>query len=237
MNAIALHIAPPDVVVSDIAVTDVDAPGRPDAVVIHLSGELDVVSAGTIDVLLSHAATGPTDELIIDLSHVVFIDCAGLRPLLAARDRLPGRMWIQHPSGQVRLLLDVTGLWSGFSVIERSVREVSTYAAERERASRALVVANSATEELELLVAGLHEAMRSRAVIEQAKGLMMGAHGCSANQAFERLTQVSQDHNVRVRDICAGLAAGAAGRRACPPGADVAAALRAVMRVRVGPGQ
>lgn len=222
MNAIALTLP--------VELTAPDSP-RPDVVAIHLSGDVDVVSAPAINALLAHAATGLADELVVDLSQVLFMDCAGLRPLLAARDRLPGRMWIQHPSQPVRLLLDVTGLWSLFSVIERPVHEVSTYAAERERASRALVVATSATEELELLVAGLHEAMRSRAVIEQAKGLLMGTHRCSASRGFERLSQASQDHNVRVRDLCAALTAGTAGRAACPPGADVAAAVRAALRV------
>ena len=221
MNAIARQTA-----ASDIPVL---GPPSANAVVVHLRGDIDVVSAETVDVLLRHAATIPTDELIIDLSQVVFMDGAGLRPLLAARDRLPGRLWIQHPSIQVRLLLDVTELWSVFSVIERSVHEVSTWAAERDRASRAVVAATDTSAELELLVAGLHEAMRSRAVIEQAKGLLMGTHRCSANEAFDRLTQASQDHNVRVRDICAALTAGAAGQTTSPHEANVAAALQALM--------
>lgn len=203
--------------------------------VIHLRGEIDLVSALTVNVLLSHAATGPTDELVIDLSQVAFMDCAGLRPVIAARDRLPGRMWIQHPSRQVRLLLEATGLWSKFSVVERSGDDGSTGATENARASRALMVATSATEELELRVAELQEAIRSRAAIEQAKGLLMGIHRCSAKRAFERLAQASQDHNVSVRDVCDALTAGAAGRSSCPPGADVAAALRAAMRVNVEP--
>ncbi len=122
MNAIASSLVPD---------TAVPAAPSPDAVAIHLRGDLDVVSAAAVDALLSHAATGPSDQLVVDLSLVVFVDCAALRPLLAARDRLPGRMWIQHPSPQVRLLLDVTGLWSVFSVIERSLHEVGTDAAER----------------------------------------------------------------------------------------------------------
>ena len=230
MDVIARRIAASDTSAADIAAPD---PPPADVVVIHLRGEIDMATAATVDVLLSHAATALMGKLIIDLSQVVFMDCAGLRPLLAAQGRLPGRMWIQHPSPPVRLLLDVTGLWSVLNVIERPPSGVSTYAAERGRAPRALVVATSATEELELLVAGLHEAMRSRAVIEQAKGLLMGVHDCSAHQAFQRLTQASQDYDVRVRDICAALTAGAAGRSTCPPGADVAAALRAVLRARV----
>lgn len=192
------------------------APAAPssNAEVIHLRGEIDLASASLVSIRLSRAATGRTDELVIDLSQVTFMDCAGLRPVIAARDRAPGRMWLQHPSGPVRHLLDVTGLWSKFSVVERS---------------------GDATDELELRVARLQEEIRSRAAIEQAKGLLMGIHRCSANRAFERLTKASQDHNVRVRDICDALTADAAGRSACPPGADVAAAMRAAMRVTVDP--
>ena len=44
---------------------------------------------------------------------------------------------------------------------------------------------------------GCTRAARSRAVIEQAKGLLVGTHRCSANEALDRLTQASQDHHVR----------------------------------------
>lgn len=53
------------------------------------------------------------------------------------------------------------------------------------------------------LVGQLNEAMASRAVIEQAKGILMGRHSCTADEAFEHLARASQDHNVKLREIAA----------------------------------
>ena len=43
--------------------------------------------------------------------------------------------------------------------------------------------------------------MRSRAVIEQAKGIIMGQRRCTAEEAFEALVTMSQDANRKLRDI------------------------------------
>jgi hypothetical protein len=40
-----------------------------------------------------------------------------------------------------------------------------------------------------------------RAVIEQAKGVLMLAHGVDADESFALLRAYSQDHNVKVRDL------------------------------------
>ncbi|MFL5830218.1 MAG: ANTAR domain-containing protein, partial [Solirubrobacteraceae bacterium] len=45
------------------------------------------------------------------------------------------------------------------------------------------------------------EAMRTRAVIEQAKGILMADHRITDEQAFQRLTQLSQHANVKLRDV------------------------------------
>jgi GAF domain-containing protein len=50
-------------------------------------------------------------------------------------------------------------------------------------------------------------AMESRAVIEQAKGIIMGQQRCDADQAFAILTKVSQDSNRKLRDVAAALVA------------------------------
>ncbi|HEY0485519.1 MAG TPA: GAF and ANTAR domain-containing protein [Mycobacteriales bacterium] len=48
-------------------------------------------------------------------------------------------------------------------------------------------------------------AMESRAVIEQAKGILMHEHRCDADRAFAILTRVSQQANIKLRDIAAQL--------------------------------
>jgi GAF domain-containing protein len=47
----------------------------------------------------------------------------------------------------------------------------------------------------------MRTAMQSRAVIEQAKGILMARHGCDADEAFRSLSKMSQDSNRKLRDI------------------------------------
>jgi GAF domain-containing protein len=47
----------------------------------------------------------------------------------------------------------------------------------------------------------LATAMQSRAVIEQAKGILMGAQRCTADEAFQILVRASQRENRKLRDI------------------------------------
>ena len=48
---------------------------------------------------------------------------------------------------------------------------------------------------------------KSRALIEQAKGVLIAAYGVNADDAFSILRQRSQDSNIKVRDIAAQLVA------------------------------
>ncbi|HEY2669885.1 MAG TPA: ANTAR domain-containing protein, partial [Rugosimonospora sp.] len=45
----------------------------------------------------------------------------------------------------------------------------------------------------------------SRAVIDQAKGIIMGERRCTAEEAFAILSKVSQDSNRKLRDVAAAL--------------------------------
>ncbi|MEV0881549.1 GAF and ANTAR domain-containing protein [Micromonospora echinofusca] len=58
----------------------------------------------------------------------------------------------------------------------------------------------------------MQEAMRSRAVIEQAKGIIMGERRCSADEAFTLLAKLSQDTNRKLREVAEALVANAAKR-------------------------
>jgi len=47
----------------------------------------------------------------------------------------------------------------------------------------------------------LSEAMQSRAVIEQAKGILMAVHRCDGDEAFRHLVRMSQTSNRKLRDV------------------------------------
>ncbi|MGW5669218.1 GAF and ANTAR domain-containing protein [Micromonospora sp. NPDC003776] len=51
----------------------------------------------------------------------------------------------------------------------------------------------------------MQEAMQSRAVIEQAKGIIMAQRRCSADEAFAILARVSQDANRKLREVAESL--------------------------------
>ncbi|MGY1685483.1 MULTISPECIES: ANTAR domain-containing protein [unclassified Geodermatophilus] len=59
----------------------------------------------------------------------------------------------------------------------------------------------SEREALHRLTANLEQALASRAVIDQAKGVLMGRLGVGADDAFARLVTLSNRLNVKVRDL------------------------------------
>jgi GAF domain-containing protein len=66
----------------------------------------------------------------------------------------------------------------------------------------AVAVANAALHQASIeLSQNLQRAMESRAVIEQAKGIIMGQRRCTADEAFESLRTQSQQRNIKLRDI------------------------------------
>jgi hypothetical protein len=52
----------------------------------------------------------------------------------------------------------------------------------------------------------LTQALESRDVIGQAKGIFMATHGVDADEAFERLRKESQTRNMKVRDLAERIA-------------------------------
>jgi GAF domain-containing protein len=64
----------------------------------------------------------------------------------------------------------------------------------------AIALANARTHaEAVALARQLQEALASRAVIEQAKGVLLGRHRCTPDEAFEVLVQRSQHENRKLR--------------------------------------
>jgi hypothetical protein len=77
---------------------------------------------------------------------------------------------------------------------------------------------------LELEVTQLRTAMASRAVIEQAKGVLMLLTGCAEQVAFDLLTHISSHTHRKVRDVAQEVVGSATGRCSLP--ADVKEILR-----------
>ncbi len=80
--------------------------------------------------------------------------------------------------------------------------ELGTYA--RAFAHEDLVDAHATTE-----VAQLREALSSRVLIEQAKGVLMARHGCDPDTAFTWLRRRARSTRVKLHDVCAEVVADA----------------------------
>ena len=82
------------------------------AVLVRPSGELDVMTAPALEQALA-GALGQQRDVLIDLSGVVFADCAGLRPIRRAVERPPDdatRVRIVGAPPRVERVLRLTGL-------------------------------------------------------------------------------------------------------------------------------
>lgn len=62
------------------------------------------------------------------------------------------------------------------------------------------------------VAAQLKEALNTRAIIDQALGIVMAQRRCTAREAFEILRQVSQDRNVKLHQLAASIVEKVSGR-------------------------
>jgi hypothetical protein len=76
----------------------------------------------------------------------------------------------------------------------------------------AVVSCALAYNEVSTLAGQLEEALASRDLIGQAKGILMKAEGCDANAAFDLLRRASQRTNRKLRDVAADVVASTTGR-------------------------
>ena len=78
--------------------------------------------------------------------------------------------------------------------------------AESFAAQAAAVITNAAQFRMSVeRIAQLRAALDTRPVIEQAKGIIMGRDGCSSDEAFALLVRMSQNQNIKLRDVAATL--------------------------------
>ena len=119
---------------------------------------------------------------------------ARVRSVLAVPAQLPDERWVV-----LNVYSDRAGVFTGDSVRLGQMVAAAIVAILQEAAERAA---------LKRLAANLEAALTSRAVIDQAKGVLIARHGGSAEQAFARLSGLSQVLNVKVRDLAPLVVAG-----------------------------
>ncbi|MFF3335521.1 ANTAR domain-containing protein [Streptomyces sp. NPDC002888] len=187
---------------------------------------------GCADLLAKSLAALSADvhRVEFDMSGVTFMDTAGLQFLELLEDysrRTGVPVATSGWSGQPRRILELTGLDTvdplrGAPVPSgpEPVREPDEPTPARspvalERAERLTVL----QEEIEQL----RHAIRTRPVIDQARGILMALHACTSDQAWEILRETSQHSNTKLRTVAEAITASVDGPT---PPEEVRAALR-----------
>ncbi|WKX08832.1 ANTAR domain-containing protein [Streptomyces sp. NL15-2K] len=189
---------------------------------------------GSADVLATTLAELParTCRLELDMTGVVFMDTAGLQFLETL-----GTYGLQHGTpvttanwqGQPRRILELVGLDTTDPL--RSTAHGSTPAPNPPASS---AVALEREEQLRLLqeeVDQLRQAITSRPVIDQARGILMATQAITSDEAWTILREASQLSNTKLRTVAASLTASAGGDGPPPP-AEVRTALRTAIARR-----
>lgn len=99
-------------------------PRRRDAVEVRLDGDLDIGGVGDVERAWPAVADEPGRFVLVDLSGMTFLDCAGLRALEAGSDQLVARgksvVWFSPGAPASRLL---TALANPLDTVVASRRE------------------------------------------------------------------------------------------------------------------
>jgi GAF domain-containing protein len=127
----------------------------------------------------------------------------GLRSYLSA-----GLGWAGRPLGALNLSSRDT---DGFSQLDEGILSLFTAPA------ASVIVVASRYSEARDLVAQLERALRSRAVIDQAIGIVMAESRCDADQAFATLGRASNNRNMKLRDLATEIVTRVGGKPSSRP--------------------
>ncbi|WP_299035825.1 diguanylate cyclase domain-containing protein [uncultured Pseudokineococcus sp.] len=93
----------------DVLAGGADAATAADVVRLEVEGDLDLTTSAQLQERIEGAGRSSVRAVVVDLSHVAFIDCHGLGVLLAARTQLGTRLVLLAPAPVVTHLLAMTG--------------------------------------------------------------------------------------------------------------------------------
>ncbi|MET8243092.1 ANTAR domain-containing protein [Streptomyces sp. NPDC005202] len=185
---------------------------------------------GCADTLAKTLAELPpgTSRVDLDVARVTFMDTAGLQFLDTLDDH--GRRHLIPVTatgwtGQPRRVLELAGLDTTDPLRPTARRPGPQPEAEPPVAS---AVALERAEQLLLLqkeVEQLRQAIASRPVIDQARGILIATRACTSQQAWDILREASQRSNTKLRRVAAAVTAGAQ-PDGPPPPEEIRTALR-----------
>ncbi|MGX5209610.1 ANTAR domain-containing protein [Streptomyces violaceus] len=189
--------------------------GRVDADRAELTPRGELVH-GCADILARTLAELPATitRVELDMGGVHFMDTAGLRFLDVLGDYGRERattVTTANWNGQPRRILELAGLdtTDPLRPADHGPAPAAASAVALERAER-LHVLQSEVEQL-------RQAIASRPVIDQARGILMATHGCTSDQAWHILRETSQLSNTKLRDVAAAVTASAESDGPPPP--------------------
>jgi len=186
---------------------------------------------GCVDILSEKLAELPTGVglLELDMTGVVFMDTAGLQFLETLGDyaQLHGvPVATVNWGAQPRRVLELAGL--------DTTDPLHAARAAIPHPSSSSAVALERAERLRLLeeeVEQLRQALASRPVIDQARGILMATQGCTSEEAWTILRQTSQLSNTKLHAVAAAVTA-STGSDGSPPPEKVRAALKTAITHR-----
>lgn len=175
-------------------------------------------SKGPYTVASSNPIVDQLDELQYLEGRGPCLEAMRTGEVVAADDMASETRWAPYPAQAHRL-----GVQSVLSTPmpgrDRTLGALNLYSfddqgiSDTERAEAARFAGQSAgalelalrTAEHHELIDNLQVAITSRSVIDQAIGVLMARHGIGAEAAFASIRKTSQDRNIKVRDVAAGL--------------------------------
>jgi transcriptional regulator with GAF, ATPase, and Fis domain len=166
------------------------------------------------------------DEWQYEHGHGPCLDASAAKATISVHDMKDEARWPDWASAALSAGAH-SSLAVGLSIEERVAGALNVYAAKPDAFDdNAVVLAQTFAGYAAVALANAHSydsmatlaehmqaAMESRAVIEQAKGIIMGERRCTADQAFALLSKISQDANRKLRDVAAALVARAQDHR------------------------
>ncbi|WP_223281259.1 ANTAR domain-containing protein [Streptomyces antnestii] len=187
-----------------------------DRTVVTVSGAVDVTSAQALRGRLYEAVRQSPRGIELDLGAVGHCDAHALDALLRVRRHAMDHgktVTILTPGADMSTLLSETGTLPLFTAGSESGSAQDPY-----------------TE-----LAQLRRAMRTRPVIDLARGVLMASFGLSAEDAWQVLVSVSQNTNTKLHRVAGGLVGAVTGDPLPEDFQELLAAT--VAKVRTNPGQ